>query len=166
VVAFVAVHIATSIVDPYAGIRVIDAFVPFVSVYRPVWIGLGAVALDLLLAVIATSLIRVRLGLRVWRAIHWAVYVIWPVAVVHALGSGSDVQSGILIIVVSICTALVIVAGGWRVLTADASGRARVTFFAAGLAVMLGVTAWTLSGPLQTGWARTAAVLPSALGAA
>ena len=93
VVVFVGVHIATAVLDPYAGIRLIDAVVPFASSYRPVWVGLGALAVDLLAAVIVTSLVRVRLGLRAWRAVHWAVYVIWPVAVVHALGSGSDVRS-------------------------------------------------------------------------
>ena len=156
VVVFVGIHVATSILDPYAGIRLIDAVVPLVSVYRPLWIGLGAVTLDLLAAVVVTSLIRVRLGLRAWRAVHWSVYVIWPVAVVHALGSGSDVQSGLLIVVVSLCTALAITAVGWRLLTADATLRQRAAFTAAGVTLVVGVTAWTLTGPLQHGWARSA----------
>jgi predicted ferric reductase len=156
VVVFVGIHIATAIVDPYAGIHLIDAFVPFVSHYRTVWVGLGAVALDLLVAVIVTSLLRARLGLRAWRAVHWAVYVIWPVAVVHALGSGSDVQSHLLPVVVALCTALVVAAGGWRVLTADVPVWQRGAWATAAIALMLAVTAWTLSGPLQPGWARTA----------
>ena len=122
------------------------------------WIGLGAVALDLLAAVIVTSLIRVRLGLRAWRAVHWAVYVIWPVAVVHSLGSGSDVRSRFLPVVLAVCTALVVAAGGWRLVTANAPAWKRGTWAAAGVALMLGVTAWTLSGPLQPGWAQTAAM--------
>jgi sulfoxide reductase heme-binding subunit YedZ len=107
-VAFVSVHIVTSVIDPFVGIRLIDAIVPFVSSYRMVWVGLGALAVDLLAAVIVTSLLRVRLGLGAWRAVHWAVYLIWPVAVVHALGTGSDVRSGLLPVVV--CTAVVLAA--------------------------------------------------------
>jgi sulfoxide reductase heme-binding subunit YedZ len=159
VVAFVSVHIATSVIDPFVGIRLIDAVVPFVSPYRTVWIGLGAVAIDLSAAVIITSLARVRLGLRAWRAVHWAVYVIWPVAVVHAIGTGSDLQSGLLPLVVAVCTALVIGACGLRVLTADIPAWQRGAWATAGAAVMLAVTAWTVSGPLQTGWARSASIV-------
>ena len=60
--AFLAVHIVTSVLDPFAAIRLIDAVVPFVSAYRPVWLGLGAVASDLLIAVALTSVLRRRFG--------------------------------------------------------------------------------------------------------
>ena len=103
-VSFVSVHIATSVLDTYAGIRLRDAAIPFVSAYRPVWVGLGAVAFDLLLAVVITSLVRVRLGLRAWRAVHWAVYAIWPIAVIHAFGAGSDVQTGLLPVIAAVGT--------------------------------------------------------------
>ena len=129
---------------------------PLASSYRPVWIGLGAIAVDLLAAVIVTSLVRVRLGHRAWRAVHWAVYVIWPVAVIHALGSGSDVRSRILPVVAAVCTSLVLAASGWRVVTADIPAWQRGAWAAVGVGVMLAVTAWTLNGPLQAGWAKSA----------
>ncbi len=53
--AFLAVHVASAIIDPYAGIAWLDVVVPFVSTYHPFWLGLGAVALDLILAVVVTS---------------------------------------------------------------------------------------------------------------
>lgn len=159
VVAFVSVHIATSVIDPFVSIRLIDAIVPFASSYRTVWVGLGALAVDLLAAVIVTSLLRVRLGLRAWRAVHWAVYLIWPVAVVHALGTGSDVQSGLLPVVVAVCTAVVLAAGALRVVTSDIPAWQRGAWAATGFAVMLVVTAWTLGGPLHAGWARSAAIV-------
>ncbi len=157
-VAFVSVHIASSVLDSYAGIRLRDAVLPFVSSYRPVWVGFGAIALDLLLAVVITSFLRARLGLRAWRAVHWAVYAIWPVAVLHALGSGSDVRTGLLPVVAAVGTGLVMAAAGWRVLTADIPGWVRGACALGGLALMLGVTAWALNGPLQSGWAHTATV--------
>ena len=78
VVVFLAVHISTSVLDPFAGISWSDAVVPLAARYRPVWLGLGAVAFDLLLALAITSLVRVRLGLRTWRAVHWLAYLCWP----------------------------------------------------------------------------------------
>jgi DMSO/TMAO reductase YedYZ heme-binding membrane subunit len=85
-----AVHIGAVVLDNYVDIRWYVALVPFVSAYRPVWVGLGTIAFDLVLVVIATSLLRVRLGVRTWRAVHWLTYAAWPVAVLHYLTTGSD----------------------------------------------------------------------------
>jgi predicted ferric reductase len=93
-VAFVGVHVLTSVIDGYVPISVVDAVVPFSSAYHPFWIGLGAIALDLVLAVVITSLLRRRFGYRVWRSVHWTAYASWPIALVHSLGTGSDAGSG------------------------------------------------------------------------
>jgi len=85
-----AAHITAAVLDPYAPIRVVDAFLPFTSSYRPLWLGLGALALDLLLAIVVTSLLRTRIGLNRWRTIHWATYAAWPVALLHGMGTGTD----------------------------------------------------------------------------
>ncbi len=92
VTAFLAVHILTAVADPFAPIRWLDVVVPFTSRYRPVWLGLGAVAFDLMVALVITSLWRERLGYRAWRAVHWAAYACWPVALIHGLGTGTDVR--------------------------------------------------------------------------
>jgi hypothetical protein len=63
-VAFLALHVVTTVADTYTSIGLFDVFVPFGSSYRPFWLGLGAVASDLLLALILTSLGRLRLGFR------------------------------------------------------------------------------------------------------
>jgi predicted ferric reductase len=89
-VAFLALHVASVVVDGFVPIRWLDAVVPFTSAYRPLWLGLGAIALDLLLAVLVTSLLRVHLGHRAWRAVHWAAYACWPIALLHGFGIGSD----------------------------------------------------------------------------
>jgi methionine sulfoxide reductase heme-binding subunit len=87
-IAFVAIHVAAAIIDPYAGLRWVDAVVPFASTYQPLWTGLGAVSADLLLALVVTSVMRMRLPWRLWRRLHFAAYVLWPVALVHGLGIG------------------------------------------------------------------------------
>ncbi|WP_433174767.1 ferric reductase-like transmembrane domain-containing protein [Actinoallomurus sp. CA-150999] len=104
-VVLIALHVATSVIDSYVAIRWVDAVVPFVSAYRPFWVGLGSVALDLIIALVVTSLLRVRLGLRTWRAVHWLAYASWPVALVHGLGIGTD-DTVVLTLAVG-CTAAV-----------------------------------------------------------
>jgi methionine sulfoxide reductase heme-binding subunit len=90
ILVFLALHVATTVVDSYTSIGLVDAFVPFLSSYRGVWLGLGAVASDLLLALIATSVLRERIGYRTWHVIHWASYLCWPIALLHAWGTGTD----------------------------------------------------------------------------
>jgi predicted ferric reductase len=112
---FLAVHIASSIIDPYAGIAWVDAVVPFVSVYHPLWLGLGTVAFDLLLALMVTSMLRTRLSYGVWRAVHWTGYACWPVALVHGLGiGGKDSSLGWVISLNVTCALVVLVALVWR----------------------------------------------------
>lgn len=86
----VLLHMGLLFLDPYAKLRIIDFVVPFLGAYRPIWQGLGTVAFDLLIIVVLSSLLRDRLGLRVFRAVHWTTYLLWPVALAHALGNGTD----------------------------------------------------------------------------
>jgi methionine sulfoxide reductase heme-binding subunit len=103
------VHVTTLLFDPYAQLKLVDLVLPFDGTYRPLWLGLGTVAFDLLLAVVVTSLLRTRIGLRGWRAVHWFGYAAWPVALLHALGIGSDSAQWWLRAVAAAC--FVIVAG-------------------------------------------------------
>jgi methionine sulfoxide reductase heme-binding subunit len=70
-VAFVAVHVATAIADPYVTIGIAAAVIPFTSPYKPLWLGLGALSRDIIIALVVTSLARARIGRRTWRAVHW-----------------------------------------------------------------------------------------------
>lgn len=89
-VAMITVHIGSAVLDEYVDIRWWQAFVPHQLHYKPLWLALGIVALDLMLAVVLTSLVRARLGHRAWRAVHLSSYVIWALAVVHGVGIGTD----------------------------------------------------------------------------
>jgi len=113
-VAFLGLHITTTVVDGYVPIRRLDVVVPFVSAYKPLWLGLGAIAFDLLAAVLVTSLLRSRLSQPVWRAVHWLAYGCWPVAVVHGLGIGSDSRQAWLLLIDSLAVVAVVAAGWWR----------------------------------------------------
>jgi sulfoxide reductase heme-binding subunit YedZ len=106
-VGLIATHVVSLLLDPYAQLRLVDLAVPFLGSYRPVWQGLGTVALDLVVLLVASSLLRDRLGRRTWRALHWTAYLCWPVAVVHAIGNGTDGTSAWLLAVVGACAAAV-----------------------------------------------------------
>jgi methionine sulfoxide reductase heme-binding subunit len=117
-VAFVAVHVVTAIADPYVTIGLAATVVPFTSAYETFWLGLGAVAIDLMIALIVTSLLRARIGRRTWRGVHWLAYAAWPVALAHSVGSSTDLQRGYLLWLAIGCTAAVVAAAGWRLLDA------------------------------------------------
>jgi hypothetical protein len=161
-IAFVAVHVLTTVADGYAPVALTDAVIPFVSPYRPLWLGLGTVAFDLLLALVITSLLRQRLGFRMWRAVHWLAYASWPVALVHAFGAGSDARFGWLALLGFACCALVAGAVLLRVARSDAPHGRRIASGAAALVVPLVLFVWYSSGPSQRGWAARAGT-PAAL---
>jgi sulfoxide reductase heme-binding subunit YedZ len=114
-VAFLVVHVATLLFDPYAQLDVLALVVPFTAGAEPFWYGLGALALDLVLALVGTSLLRVRIGPRVWKGVHRLAYAAWPIALVHGVGSGSDAGSAWLLVLVGACMVAVAGAVWWRV---------------------------------------------------
>jgi hypothetical protein len=158
---FLAVHILTTLLDSYAPIGLIDTVVPFVSAYRPIWLGLGAVAFDTLLVLTVTSLLRTRLNLRWWRAAHWSAYGCWLVAVIHAFGTGSDTRTSVFLLLTGGCVAVALVALAWR-LTAGGPGhellRASTAMGAVFTMVVIGI--WALLGPLAPGWASRSGTPP------
>jgi sulfoxide reductase heme-binding subunit YedZ len=114
-VCFLGVHIVTAVLDQWVGLGWAGVLVPFLSSYRPVAVGLGAVALDLVVAVVATSLLRRRLGYRLWRAVHWGAWLLWPLAVAHGLSAGTDTWRSWGLAVCLACIALVGTAAAWRI---------------------------------------------------
>ncbi|HWF72495.1 MAG TPA: ferric reductase-like transmembrane domain-containing protein [Solirubrobacteraceae bacterium] len=162
-VAFLVLHIVTAALDSFASIPLVDGVVPFVGSYRPLWLGLGAVSFDLMLAVVFTSLARRRLGYQTWRVVHWLAYASWPLALLHTLGTGSDVKQGWMIAISGGCLAAVLFAVLVRV-ASIAPRRVGLRSTALGLAVCFtgGVALWLPSGPLGAGWAQRAGT-PSSL---
>ena len=130
---FLSLHIVTAVVDPFTHLGWAAALIPFSSYYRTVWLGLGVISFELLLAIVITSLVRGFLGHRAWRAIHWLTYAAWPVGVLHGLGTGTDSWSAWMLAINGACIAGVAVAVVMR-LTADSADQLaseRATFRAA-----------------------------------
>lgn len=88
----VGVHTVASVLHTFVEIRWIDAVVPFTGPYEPLWIGLGALALDLLVVAAVAAALRHRLGPRTWRVVHGSAYGAWVLAAAHAVGIGTDVD--------------------------------------------------------------------------
>ena len=126
-VGLVVVHLVTLLFDPYAQLRLVDLVLPFLGSYRPLWLGLGTLAVDILGVVTVVSLLRHRVGPRVFKAVHWATYALWPVALVHALGTGTDAATLWLDGIALACVGAVVAAVTWRLSPSFASrGWARI----------------------------------------
>ena len=162
--ALMVVHVFAVVADAFAPIGLKDTLLPFVAVYRPVWLGLGAAASDLLLAVLITSLLRHRLSHRVWRFVHWFSYAAWPLVVVHGLGTGSDTRLDLVLVLYVACIAAVILAAWWRLAVGwrDHVG-VRLGTLAATLVAPVVLVVWLSSGPLAAGWSRRAGTPASIL---
>ncbi len=126
-VVFLVVHILTAILDPFTNLGLAAALVPFASSYRPLWVGLGVLSVYLGVAVLVTSLLRERVGLRLWRAVHWLAYASWPLALVHSIGSGSDATATWMLAVDALCVVPVAIAVAWRLIYARGSNRSVLT---------------------------------------
>jgi sulfoxide reductase heme-binding subunit YedZ len=110
----ILVHVVSLVLDPYAQLRLVDVVLPFLGAYRPLWLGLGTLALDLLAVITVVSLLRHRLGPRVFKSVHWATYALWPVALLHALGNGTDSGSTWFRALAVVCVGAVVAVAGWR----------------------------------------------------
>ncbi|MGH3303109.1 MAG: ferric reductase-like transmembrane domain-containing protein, partial [Streptosporangiaceae bacterium] len=162
-VGFVAAHVLTAVLDPYASVGLTSAIIPFSSHYRPFWLSLGTIAFDLLLALVLTSLLRTRLGHRAWRGVHWLAYASWPIALWHGLGTGTDSKVSWLLLLDALCVLTVGAAVLWR-LRLVRPGRSRAAGLVVTAAIAVATVVFVSIGPLQPGWARRAGTPSSLLG--
>jgi DMSO/TMAO reductase YedYZ heme-binding membrane subunit len=124
-VVFLGIHVLTSVLDTFVNISWVAIVVPFTSHYSSFWVGMGAVALDLMVAVFVTSLLRDRMRPRTWRAVHWLAYLSWPIALAHTFGMGTDAGEGWVIVLGVVCVLSVAVALVWRLRMVSRQAAAR-----------------------------------------
>jgi sulfoxide reductase heme-binding subunit YedZ len=163
-IVFLVIHILTAVLDSFAPISLLDAVIPFAGAYRPVWLGLGAAAFDLLLAVTITSVLRERLGHRAWRTVHWLAYAVWPLAIVHGLATGSDVHQTWMTVIYVACAAAFAAAVLTRVVIGwPEQARLRLAAVGTLVAFAAGLAVWLPGGPFGADWASRAGTPPSLL---
>jgi methionine sulfoxide reductase heme-binding subunit len=105
-VAFLSVHVLTAVIDPDAAVRLVAVVAPTLSGKYGIWLALAALALDLVVALVVTSLLRGRLPQRAWRGLHYAAYLAWPVALLHGVGMGTDSGAVWMLAIDALCIAL------------------------------------------------------------
>ncbi len=112
---FLVLHIGTLLFDSYARLTLVDVVVPFAGAFKPFWQGLGTVAFDLVLALVVTGLLRRRIGQRMFRAVHWFSYGMWPLALAHAIGNGTNGTAPWFVLPAALSVLAVAAAATWRV---------------------------------------------------
>ncbi len=113
-VAFLALHIVTTVVDSYVPTQWYAAFLPMTSSYKRFDVALGAVAFDLILAVWASSVIKARIANTSWRFVHWFSWLAVEVALVHGALTGTDTRSGPGLALNVACASAVMASAVWR----------------------------------------------------
>ncbi len=114
-VVFLALHVLTSVLDTFVAISWTAIVIPFTSTYGRLWVGVGTIALDLMIAVFVSSLLRARMRPGTWRALHWLAYLSWPVALAHTFGMGTDAGESWVIALGGACVVAVAAALAWRI---------------------------------------------------
>ena len=120
---FVVLHIGALLVDTFQPFRVADILVPFMSAYRPIWVGLGIVALYLTLLLNVSFYVQNRIGHRAWRLIHYAGFALYALATVHGILAGNSTGELWMQAIYVVSLALVLTAVAYRVLQRPALGR-------------------------------------------
>jgi sulfoxide reductase heme-binding subunit YedZ len=118
---FIAIHVSALLLDQCAHVSVATVVVPGATSYRPFWIALGTVALELLVAVAVSNVLRKRIGHARWRRVHYLTFGVWIAATAHGIGAGTDASAGWLRILYLVSIGWVAIALTWRV------GRGAVT---------------------------------------
>ncbi len=104
---FTGVHVVSVLFDTYVHFGIVNVLVPFTGSWHPVAVAWGIVGLYALLTVELTSLARAHLPRVLWRRAHFASFVLFVVATVHALTAGSDARSRAFVVAVIAACAIV-----------------------------------------------------------
>lgn len=152
---FTGIHGVAVAIDPFIRFTLPEVLVPFVSHYRPLWIGIGIVGAYLLAAVYASEWIRPRIGYAWWRRFHTLAFLVYVLATIHGLGSGSDTRTPWAVVVYGGSVAVVGALLVTRLLPRPPAIR-RPQFVALSGVVLFAGTLWAWSGPMQVGWNRIA----------
>lgn len=112
-VVAVTVHVITAITETYVDIGWLSLLLPFTSGYERLWVGLGTIAVDLMVIIVATSLLRERISARSWRLVHWSAYAMWPIAILHGITTSTNDNLAVWTVSL-VCFVAVAAAAVWR----------------------------------------------------
>jgi sulfoxide reductase heme-binding subunit YedZ len=114
--AFISIHVVAIAIDSWLPFSIPSLLIPLLSGYRPIWVGLGIAAAELLLALAVTNHYRRRLPERFWRRAHYLNFAVWGAATLHGVGSGTDRSSPWFLAMYALAVSAVGAAIVWRLL--------------------------------------------------
>jgi sulfoxide reductase heme-binding subunit YedZ len=85
-----ALHAGALMLDSTVQISPTALLVPGLSPYRPASVAAGVVAAELMILVYVSFALRSRIGVRTWRRLHWATYLVFVLGTLHGLAAGTD----------------------------------------------------------------------------
>ena len=88
--AFVLLHVAVLLVDRYLPYSIWQILVPFISPYRPFWVGMGVIGFYITVLVTVTFYLRKWIGMRTFRLIHILSLVSYLGVTLHGVYAGTD----------------------------------------------------------------------------
>jgi len=89
-IAFIAVHIIVLLFDRYLPYSIWQILVPFISPYRPFWVGMGVIGFYLIILVTVTFYMRNKIGGKAFRLIHVLSLAGYLGATLHGIYAGTD----------------------------------------------------------------------------
>jgi predicted ferric reductase len=115
-VGFTGLHLLGLFADSYTSFGPTDLLVPFASAWKPLPVALGVVAMYLLVAVEASSLMMRRIPRRWWRWIHLTSFGSYWLATIHGIAAGTDRSGPLLFSAYVVVSGLVVFLTVFRVL--------------------------------------------------
>ncbi len=97
--SFLALHVVALLLDPVVSFAVTDALVPFIAGYRPIQVGLGALAEWLLAIVLVSTALAGSMRWSLWRNLHLLAFPAWLLALAHGLTSGTDSGNAVALVI-------------------------------------------------------------------
>ena len=104
---FLGLHVFILTADRYLPFTLAQILVPFISPYRPVWVGFGTLVMYLLGLVTVTFYLRQKIGTKAFRYIHFTSLLAYLGSVAHAFMAGTD--SSLLVIQLMYAVTLLVV---------------------------------------------------------
>lgn len=151
---FTAVHGVSVWLDPFTKFTWVEVVLPFISHYRPLWMGFGIIAAYIGLAVVISGWVRPKIGYAWWRRLHYLNFIVWLLATLHGLGDGSDTRTPWAIDIYAASTIAVVGLTVVRLLRPAGGEKARpkpLWAALAGAVTLIGVV-FAMAGPLRPGW--------------
>jgi predicted ferric reductase len=89
-IGFTLLHVFVLMIDRFLPYTPLQILIPFLSPYRPFWVGMGVIAFYITLLVTVTFYLRGKIGVKTFRSIHVLSLLGYLGVTLHGLYAGTD----------------------------------------------------------------------------